>query len=355
MSETPPIWVADVPPGPALLALHIEDLLGQVGTLHRDAPSGGPGGTGCPPSSPETDARPGPAAEVRLICAGRPFPGMGRARWGRAVSRPDPRPVPEVGAMPFFIFLVTLAAILLLVSVRRRAGIRAAGRVPAGRLVAPRGPGLILLVPLIERGVRVGLRTVTSSLETQETVTRDGVAVRVNAVLWHQILDPVRATVQVENWSSAVIRSAETTLRDIIGQNDLDGLLKARDQANAQLKQILTDTVAKWGIQIVAVEIKDLDIPETMQRAIAKEAEAIREQRARIIKAEGEFKAAEMLASAARIIAAEPGALELRRLQTLTEIGAEHNSTIVVSLQGEGTGVVGTSAAIARAVAAPPG
>lgn len=257
--------------------------------------------------------------------------------------------------MPFFIFLVTLAAILLLVSVRVVREYERLVVFRLGRLVAPRGPGLILLVPLIERGVRVGLRTVTSSLETQETVTRDGVAVRVNAVLWHQILDPVRATVQVENWSSAVIRSAETTLRDIIGQNDLDGLLKARDQANAQLKQILTDTVAKWGIQIVAVEIKDLDIPETMQRAIAKEAEAIREQRARIIKAEGEFKAAEMLAAAARIIAAEPGALELRRLQTLTEIGAEHNSTIVVSLQGEGTGVVGTSAAIARAVAAPPG
>jgi regulator of protease activity HflC (stomatin/prohibitin superfamily) len=219
-----------------------------------------------------------------------------------------------------------------------------------GRLSGARGPGLIILVPWVERGVKVGLRTVTSNLATQETVTRDGVAVRVNAVLWYKVKDPVEAVVKVENRDSAVILAAETTLRDIIGQNDLDGLLKARDKANDLLRENLSRTVAQWGIEIVAVEIKDLDIPENMQRAIAKEAEAIREQRARIIKAEGEFRAAEMLAAAAKTISGQPGALELRRLQTLTEIGAEHNSTIVVAMPIDSMGGAATTVGIARAV-----
>jgi regulator of protease activity HflC (stomatin/prohibitin superfamily) len=220
-----------------------------------------------------------------------------------------------------------------------------------GRLSGARGPGLILLVPYIERGLKVGLRTVTANLATQETVTRDGVAVRVNAVLWYKVRDPVDAVVKVENRDSAVILAAETTLRDIIGQNDLDGLLKARDKANDLLRENLSRTVAQWGVEIVAVEIKDLDIPENMQRAIAKEAEAIREQRARIIKAEGEFKAAEMLSAAAKTISGQPGALELRRLQTLTEIGAEHNSTIVVAMPIDSMTGTATTAGIARAVA----
>lgn len=220
-----------------------------------------------------------------------------------------------------------------------------------GRLTGARGPGLIILLPYIERGLKVGLRTVVANLATQETVTRDGVAVRVNAVLWYKVNDPVAAIINVENREGAVILAAETTLRDIIGQNDLDGLLKARDKANDLLRQNLTGTVVKWGIEIDGVEIKDLDIPENMQRAIAKEAEAIREQRARIIKAEGEFKAAEMLAAAARTISSQPGALELRRLQTLTEIGAEHNSTIVVAMPIDSMAGVGTTVGIARAVA----
>jgi regulator of protease activity HflC (stomatin/prohibitin superfamily) len=220
-----------------------------------------------------------------------------------------------------------------------------------GRLTGVRGPGLVVLVPYVERGLKVGLRTVTSKLETQETVTRDGVAVRVNAVLWHQVHDPIQATVSVENRDGAVILAAETALRDIIGQNDLDGLLKARDRANAQLRENLEGAVGKWGIEVVAVEIKDLDIPEAMQRAIAREAEAIREQRARIIKAEGEQKAAEMLAGAAAIIASQPGALELRRLQAMTEIGAEHNSTIVVAMPMESLGATAVTTAVARAAA----
>ena len=253
--------------------------------------------------------------------------------------------------MPIILFIVIIAVVVLFSTVRVVREYERLVVFSLGRLSGARGPGLIILVPYIERGVKVGLRTVTSNLATQETVTRDGVAVRVNAVLWYKVKDPVEAVVKVENRDSAVILAAETTLRDIIGQNDLDGLLKARDKANDLLRENLSRTVAQWGIEIVAVEIKDLDIPENMQRAIAKEAEAIREQRARIIKAEGEFKAAEMLSAAAKTISGQPGALELRRLQTLTEIGAEHNSTIVVAMPIETITDTATTAGIARAVA----
>jgi regulator of protease activity HflC (stomatin/prohibitin superfamily) len=257
--------------------------------------------------------------------------------------------------MPFLTVGLVVALIVLLASVRVVREYERLVVFRLGRLAGARGPGLILLVPYIERGLKVGLRTVTSNLATQETVTRDGVAVRVNAVLWHKVNDPVLAVISVENRDSAVILAAETTLRDIIGQNDLDGLLKARDRANDLLRENLAGAVAKWGIEIVGVEIKDLDIPENMQRAIAKEAEAIREQRARIIKAEGEFKAAEMLSAAAKTISGQPGALELRRLQTLTEIGAEHNSTIVVAMPMETMTGVAATAAIAKAVAGETG
>ena len=253
--------------------------------------------------------------------------------------------------MPLFFPLLVLAVIVLFASIRVVREYERLVVFRLGRLTGARGPGLVILVPYVERGLKIGLRTVTSNLATQETVTRDGVAVRVNAVLWHKVQDPVQAVVNVENRDGAVILAAETTLRDIIGQNDLDGLLKARDRANDLLRENLSGTVAKWGIEVIGVEIKDLDIPENMQRAIAKEAEAIREQRARVIKAEGEFKAAEMLAAAAKTISAQPGALELRRLQTLTEIGAEHNSTIVVAMPVEGMAGMAATVGIARAVA----
>jgi regulator of protease activity HflC (stomatin/prohibitin superfamily) len=247
-------------------------------------------------------------------------------------------------------FLVVLFLLVLSASVRVVREYERLVVFRLGRLVGARGPGLIVLIPYLEKGLKVGLRTVTTNLATQETVTRDGVAVRVNAVLWYQVRDPVQAIVSVENRDGAVILAAETTLRDIIGQNDLDGLLKARNRANDLLRDNLVASVGKWGVEIVGVEIKDLDIPENMQRAIAKEAEAIREQRARIIKAEGEFKAAEMLSAAARTISGQPGALELRRLQTLTEIGAEHNSTIVVAMPMENMTGIAATAGIVRAV-----
>lgn len=204
-----------------------------------------------------------------------------------------------------------------------------------GRLGQTKGPGWYWLVPIVDRVVKVDLRTVTRQLDTQETITRDGVAVRVNAVLWFRAIDPVLVVTSVQAWQSAVIQAAETGMRDAIGQSDLDQMLKDRISINKRLQDILSTAAGRWGIAIDAVELKDVDIPEQMQRAIAREAEAIREKRSRIIKAEGESEAAMKLAEAADVIGRSPGALELRRLQTLTEIGVEHNSTIIAMLPVE--------------------
>ena len=204
-----------------------------------------------------------------------------------------------------------------------------------GRLGTTKGPGWYWLIPFIDRVVKVDIRTVTVQLETQETITRDGVAVRVNAVLWYRAADPARVVTSVEAYQSAVVQAAETGMRDAIGQSDLDQMLKDRIGINRRLLDLLASAAGRWGIEIDAVEIKDVDIPEQMQRAIAREAEAIREKRARIIKAEGENEAAQKLAEAATMIGTAPGALELRRLQTLTEIGVEHNSTIIAMLPVE--------------------
>lgn len=204
-----------------------------------------------------------------------------------------------------------------------------------GRLKETKGPGWFWLIPLVERVVKIDLRVITFSLATQETVTRDGVAVKINAVLWFRAVDAAKVVTTVMDWTSAVIQAAETGLRDAIGQSELDLILKDRTSINARLLELLGSTVQQWGVAIDAVEIKDLDIPEQMQRAIAREAEAIREKRARIIKAEGENEASKTLANAARVIGEVPGALELRRLQTLSEIGVEHNSTIVAMFPTE--------------------
>jgi len=204
-----------------------------------------------------------------------------------------------------------------------------------GRLGATKGPGWYWLIPYVDRVVRVDMRTITYQLETQETITRDGVAVRVNAVLWFRADSAVDVIISVENWVSATVQAAETALRDAIGQSELDHMLKDRLAINTRMQELLSAASMKWGVEIDSVEIKDVDIPEQMQRAIAKEAEAIREKRARIIRAEGEQEASRKLSEAADIIAASPGALELRRLQTLTEIGVEHNSTIIAMLPVE--------------------
>jgi regulator of protease activity HflC (stomatin/prohibitin superfamily) len=204
-----------------------------------------------------------------------------------------------------------------------------------GRLGESKGPGWYWLIPYVDRVVRVDQRIITYQLETQETITRDGVAVRVNAVLWFRADSPIQVVTAVEDWRSATVQAAETALRDAIGQSELDQMLKDRVSINKRMQDLLREASLKWGVEVDSVEIKDVDIPEQMQRAIAKEAEAIREKRARIIRAEGEQEAATKLSQAADTISASPGALELRRLQTLTEIGVEHNSTIIAMLPVE--------------------
>lgn len=204
-----------------------------------------------------------------------------------------------------------------------------------GRLGEAKGPGWYWLIPWIDRVVKVDLRTITSVLETQETVTRDGVPVRVNAVLWFRAKDSTRVVTTVENWQGAVVQAAETAMRDAIGQSELDQLLKERVLINQRLQDMLARACDHWGVVVDSIEMKDLDIPEQMQRAIGREAEAVREKRARIIKAEGEQEAAQKLVEAAQMIGTTEGALELRRLQTLADIGGEHNSTIITMMPVE--------------------
>ena len=192
-----------------------------------------------------------------------------------------------------------------------------------GRLIAQKGPGLILLIPVIDRMVRVDLRTVTLNIPPQEVITRDNVPARVNAVAYFRVIDPNNAIVEVENFLLATSQISQTTLRSVLGKADLDQLLAERERLNEDLQKIIDEQTEPWGIKVTTVEIKDVEIPEQMQRAIARQAEAERERRAKIINAEGEFQAAEKLTQAADIISRNPAALQLRYLQTLLEIGVQ--------------------------------
>jgi regulator of protease activity HflC (stomatin/prohibitin superfamily) len=241
--------------------------------------------------------------------------------------------------MPVLYAVLALIVVLFLVTSLKSFGINQEYQrgvlFRLGRLGPMKGPGWYWLIPFVDRVVRVDQRIISYQLETQETITRDGVAVRVNAVLWFRAESPMQVVTAVENWVAATVQAAETALRDAIGQSDLDHMLKDRASINQRLQTLLREASLKWGVEIDSVEIKDVDIPEQMQRAIAKEAEAIREKRARIVRAEGEQEAAAKLSNAAEVISAAPGALELRRLQTLAEIGVEHSSTIVAMLPVE--------------------
>ena len=198
-----------------------------------------------------------------------------------------------------------------------------------GRLMDQRGPGLILLIPSIDRMVRIPLRTVTLTIPAQETITRDNIPVRVTAVTYYRVVDPNSAVTQVENYHNATLQIAQTTLRSVLGGADLDTLLSERERLNESLQHVIDAQTEPWGIKVTTVEIKDVEIPERMQHAIARQAEAERERRAKIINAEGEFQAAAKLAQAADVIAVNPVTLQLRYLQTLREIGATQNSTVV--------------------------
>jgi regulator of protease activity HflC (stomatin/prohibitin superfamily) len=201
-----------------------------------------------------------------------------------------------------------------------------------GRLAGARGPGLILLIPAIERMRIVDLRVVTLDVPPQEAITRDNVTVKVSAVAYFRVLHPARAVVEVRDYLQATSLIAQTTLRSVLGQSDLDTLLAERDQINHRLKQIIGEQTDTWGIEVSTVEVRDVELPQTMQRAMARQAEAEREKRAKIIHAQGEFEASQQLAAAAEVIGGQPATLQLRYLQTLTEIAVEKNSTIVFPL-----------------------
>jgi len=199
-------------------------------------------------------------------------------------------------------------------------------------LPQPKGPGVVLVFQPLDRIVRVGLRTVVLDVPPQDVITRDNVSVKVNAVVYFRVMDPVRAIVEVENYNYATSQLSQTTLRSVLGQVDLDDLLSRRDHLNRELQQILDQRTDPWGVKVSAVEVKHVDLPENMQRAMARQAEAEREKRAKIIHAGGELQASQELSQAAAIIASEPVAITLRYLQTLTEIAAEKNSTIIFPL-----------------------
>jgi regulator of protease activity HflC (stomatin/prohibitin superfamily) len=198
-----------------------------------------------------------------------------------------------------------------------------------GRLVGARGPGLFFIIPFVDRMVKVDLRVVTLDVPAQEVITRDNVTVRVNAVLYFRVFNPEKAVVAVTDYVRATHQIAQTTLRSVLGQSDLDELLAQREAINMRLQQIIDEQTEPWGIKVGIVEVKDVELPQSMQRAMARQAEAEREKRAKIIHASGEFEASKMLTEAAGIIGREPATIQLRYLQTLTEIAAEKNSTIV--------------------------
>ena len=198
-----------------------------------------------------------------------------------------------------------------------------------GRLVPSRGPGLIYVIPGVERIVKVDLRTITMDIPSQDVITRDNVSVKVNAVLYFRVLDPSKAVVEIENYLFATSQLAQTTLRSVCGQMQLDDLLTEREKINAQLQDIIDSQTDPWGVKVSLVEVKHIDLHQDMQRVIARQAEAERERRAKVINAEGEFQAAQRLVDAAKIIEPHPVALQLRYLQTLSEIATENNSTIL--------------------------
>ncbi len=198
-----------------------------------------------------------------------------------------------------------------------------------GRLVGSKGPGIIFLIPVIDKMVRMSLRVVTLDVPSQEVITRDNVPIKVNAVVYFRIVDPAKAFVEVQNYILATSQISQTTLRSVLGEFELDELLAQRERINQKLQQIIDEHTDPWGIKVITVEVKDLELPEEMKRAMAKQAEAERERRAKVINAEGEYQAAEKLSQAAEIIGKTPVALQLRFLQTLVEVATENNSTTI--------------------------
>ena len=227
------------------------------------------------------------------------------------------------------VILVALAVALAGASIRVLREYERAVVFRLGRLVGQKGPGIVLLIPLIDRMVRVDLRTVTFEVPPQDVITRDNVPAKVNAVAYYRVIDPVKSVVEVERIRNATSQIAQTTLRSVLGKAELDTLLSERERLNEDLQRIIDEQTEPWGIKVTTVEIKDVEIPQTMQRAMARQAEAERERRAKIIAAEGEFQASDKLSQAAEKIGKHPVAIQLRFLQTLIEVGSERNSTTI--------------------------
>jgi regulator of protease activity HflC (stomatin/prohibitin superfamily) len=231
-----------------------------------------------------------------------------------------------LGVLLFAILMIGFSAIKIVPEYERGVVFR------LGRLVGARGPGLFFLIPFIERMVRVDQRVITMDVPPQEVITLDNVTIKVNAVLYFMVVDPEKAIVKVMDYIRATMQIAQTTLRSVVGQVELDELLARREAINERLQRIIDEQTEPWGVKVTIVEVKDVELPQGMQRAMAKQAEAEREKRAKIIHADGELAASRMLAEAATIIASEPVTLQLRYLQTLTEIAVEKNSTIIFPL-----------------------
>ena len=260
------------------------------------------------------------------------------------------------------IVLTVLAVTLLLLAIASIRIVREYERVIVfrlGRLRGERGPGLVLIIPLVERTRWVNLQVDTADIPAQDLITKDNVTIRVEAAVFFRVVDPVKAVVAIRDYKHGVLRIAQTTLRATIGQHELDELLANQAAINELLKQIIDAGTEPWGVSVVKVETKDVDLPDTMKRAMARQAEAERERRAKVIAAEGEFQAAERLSQAAGVIAREPGTLTLRTLQTLAEVATEHNSTLVLPIPIDVLEAVrhhaGTGANGSAAVTSAPG
>ncbi|MGH7810551.1 MAG: slipin family protein [Candidatus Binatia bacterium] len=228
--------------------------------------------------------------------------------------------------------ILVIAAIILISGIKILREYERAVVFRLGRIVAPRGPGITFVIPLVEKMVRVDLRTVTLDIPPQDVITRDNVSVKVSAVLYFRILDPNRAIREVEHYLFATSQLAQVTLRSVCGQGLLDELLAEREKINSRIQEIIDKQTDPWGIKVVLVELKHIDLPQEMQRAMAKQAEAERERRAKVIHADGEFQASQKLAEAAEVIAKQPAAMHLRFLQSLVQVAAENNHTVVLPL-----------------------
>jgi regulator of protease activity HflC (stomatin/prohibitin superfamily) len=231
-----------------------------------------------------------------------------------------------IGAAVAVLVLILVAAIKIVPEYERGVVFR------LGRVIDAKGPGLFFIIPLVDQMVRISLRTVTQDIPPQDIITKDNVTVRVNAVTYFNVVDPVRSVVAIQNYIYGTSQIAQTTLRSIIGQVDLDDLLVKRDEINQQLQQIIDQVTNPWGVKVTLVEVKDVELPETMRRAMARQAEAERDRRAKVIHALGEHEAAEKLGMAAEVLEVHPAAMQLRLLSTMTEVAADNNSTLVLPI-----------------------